>query len=420
MSDWRARVRPVIEFVSPEGNTFTALWQKNKKPIEKKLGIFSYPKLNGAIVQDLGNSGTRYPLTVFFDGIDNDIESARFVSSFSESGTWQVNHPVDGILTLQPVSINQDINPTENGSYTLVETEWIQPVSDEVIKSTSELASEIDAGKIEVNTQASSQAQDVTQDLAGEQIAIKQATEKGQTAFQQNLKNIYEISSTAAAQVDAISAAITATITATTINTLSLAGQIQALIITPGLVVTDLGSKIDAYKKMVADIFNFSPTTTLKDDKNTVLIQESFLSGIIAATADMITIAEFDTKLQVLQTIEDILSLYNSIIDGLDDIMSNFSSEDFDLQYFSQSESFQSATQLLASIIAYLLRVSFNLKIEKTIILDQDKAPIRIVIEQYGELGENDILLDQFIESNNLKGNEILVIPGGKSVVVYV
>ena len=35
MSDWLQRVRPTIQFTSPVGNTFEALWISNTTPQEK-------------------------------------------------------------------------------------------------------------------------------------------------------------------------------------------------------------------------------------------------------------------------------------------------------------------------------------------------------------------------------------------------
>ena len=146
---WKDRVRPEIKFTSPDGNIFTALWRKNRQPVEKKLGIFNYPKLNGSIVQDLGINGNRYPLTFYFTGLDHDRTTELFVKAFEESGTWQVVHPIRGNLILQPVSINPDYNPVENGTYSLIDTEWIEPIIDEIIKSTSELASKVKRKQID-------------------------------------------------------------------------------------------------------------------------------------------------------------------------------------------------------------------------------------------------------------------------------
>ena len=417
---WKDRVRKEIKFTSPNGNQFTALWQKNRMPKEKKLGIFNYPKLNGSIVQDLGIKGTRYPLTFYFTGLDHDLETDKFEKAFDETGTWIVIHPIKGNLDLQPVSINPDYNPVDNGTYSLIQTEWIEPIIEESLKSISELGSIVKRKQIDLNIQAIAQFKG-TQASAAEKISIVQNIRKAVIAFQNSMKSIYDKVSAVSAKVVEVRNQIESTITQAVINVAALAGQIQQLVSLPGLIVTDIKSKLELYAEMATDIIDgLSPSGTNKADNNTALVQEIFLSAISASMADNVTIAEYDTREQIIDTIEDITSLSNNITDGLDDIMADFSSNDFDLQYYSQSESFSAAMILLANMIAYLLRVSFDLKTVKTIRLDQDKSPIRIVIEEYGELGENDKLLDFFIASNNLKANEILIIPGGKEIVIYV
>jgi len=413
------RVRKDIQFTSPEGNVFKALWQKNRKPKEKNLGIFNYPKLNGSEVQDLGTTGTRYPITFYFVGINHDKETQRFEKAFLEFGTWEVIHPVDGNLILQPVSINPDINPVENGTYSLIQSEWIEPIKKDTIKSTAELGAKVKRKKIDLNIQSANQF-NLTLLSAAEKISAIQSIRKSIVAFQNAMKNIYNKVSAVAAKITAIRNQIESTITAAVMNIAALAGQIQSLVELPGLIQMDIKSKIKAYKEMATGILNLSPDGTDKSSKNIVLVQEIFLSSVSASMADTITTAEYSTRSQVIEVIEDILELYNNIAEGLDAVMNSFSSNDFDLQYYSQSESFSSAMILLANMIAYLLRVSFDLKVEKTIRLDIDKSPIRIVIEQYGELGENDILLDMFISANKLKGNDIFIIPSGREVVVYV
>jgi len=413
------RVRKDIQFTSPEGNVFKALWQKNRKPKEKNLGIFNYPKLNGSEVQDLGTTGTRYPITFYFVGINHDKETQRFEKAFLEYGTWEVIHPVDGNLILQPVSINPDINPVENGTYSQIQSEWIEPIKKDTIKSTAELGAKVKRKKIDLNIQSANQF-NLTLLSAAEKISAIQSIRKSIVAFQNAMKNIYNKVSAVAAKITAIRNQIESTITAAVMNIAALAGQIQSLVELPGLIQMDIKSKIKAYKEMATGILNLSPDGTDKSSKNIVLVQEIFLSSVSASMADTITTAEYSTRSQVIEVIEDILELYNNIAEGLDSIMNSFANNDFDLQYYSQSESFSSAMILLANMIAYLLRVSFDLKVEKTIRLDQDKSPIRIVIEQYGTLGENDILLDMFISANKLKGNDIFIIPSGREVVVYV
>ncbi len=62
MADYRDRLRPDIQLISPEGTIFIALWSGNDRSQDKKVGIFDYPLVDGSTVQDLGVSAAPYPL----------------------------------------------------------------------------------------------------------------------------------------------------------------------------------------------------------------------------------------------------------------------------------------------------------------------------------------------------------------------
>jgi len=91
-----------------------------------------------------------------------------------------------------------------------------------------------------------------------------------------------------------------------------------------------------------------------------------------------------------------------------------------DTQYFSQSASFSDSLGLIAQAAQFLLLKSFDLAVEKRFNLKTDEAPIFTTIKEYGTLGEGDANFDFFIETNNLKGNDILLMKSGREVVVYV
>jgi hypothetical protein len=40
-------------------------------------------------------------------------------------------------------------------------------------------------------------------------------------------------------------------------------------------------------------------------------------------------------------------------------------------------------------------------------------------VTEYGSLGDADANYDLFVRSNNLSGNDILLIPAGREVVIY-
>lgn len=88
---------------------------------------------------------------------------------------------------------------------------------------------------------------------------------------------------------------------------------------------------------------------------------------------------------------------------------------DIDKQFISQSVGYSTVQNLYALTMQYLLSQFFNLKIEKRFTLKNKRSPLEITVTEYGTLDDYDL----FIESNQLSGDEILILPAGKEIVIY-
>jgi prophage DNA circulation protein len=127
------------------GNGFFAKWKGDPRSLEKRIGEFGFPGRPGSIIQDLATKAARYTLTIFFDGADNDIESQRFFDTVqNESGAWLVDHPVYGPIELQPLSVREMSNPVDSGNVTEMQTEWVEPLNEETLKTSRQIWAEND------------------------------------------------------------------------------------------------------------------------------------------------------------------------------------------------------------------------------------------------------------------------------------
>jgi len=144
MSDWRDRLKETIVFNSPNGNSFEAKWRGDERSIQKRIGEFGFPGRSGSIVQDLGSKAARYPLTIYFDGADNDLNAARFFDAvYNEKGPWLVGHPIYGTIELQPVSVTEKAQPVESGNITEISSEWVETLNEETLETTRQMWAEI-------------------------------------------------------------------------------------------------------------------------------------------------------------------------------------------------------------------------------------------------------------------------------------
>lgn len=419
---WIDRLKKTIVLTSPTGQVFEGKWAGNSISAEKKLGIFEYPNIIGTLTQDIGVTGTRYPLTIYFDGPDNDIISIQFMKALTtESGPWLIIHPVLGSLSLQLTTTTGDIGPVESGGLTKFDTEWIEALDSNVTKSIPELASDIINQAIETNTTAAEQAvSEIKQDTASEKLATELAVNGSVVEITDNLKSLYETVPELNAQITSIVSAIQDTITQTTIDILALAGEIQTLVQLPATATTDIESRLTSYTNMILDVIGLLPSGTKVEDKNIVSVQELTLSAAIVAIAQISSSGSLDTRNQAILAAATISDQFTDITNALDNVQDNFIYKDIDLQYFSQSASFSDASIIIGEALEYLLLASYELKIEKRLTMAYPRAPIEVTVTEYGTLGLNDENFDLFIASNKLKNNELLILPANKEVVVYV
>ena len=418
---WRDRLRQTITLTSPEGNIFEAKWKGNSRSMDKKLGLFEFPKVKGTKVQDLDIGSARYPLTIFFDGENHDQESDRFFKACSERGVWNIIHPVKGSLDLQLISVKENIEPVESGNVTQFDMEWIEPLKDSEVPSLFQQRSTIDSQIDELNSTSSDQIDsNVLQETAAQTSSFEATVNSVVKSVEKFLAPVYELQAEINSQVLSIKRGVNSLLSAPVLDIVSIAGQIQALVQLPALAIADVNSRIEAYQGFISAALDFSPDTAQTKDRNIVAVQELALTSALASISFVSSTGELASRLQAIELINLNTELFKDITDALDATQELFKDEIIDDQYFSQSESYSDALLMISQTISYLLRSAFDLSIEKRFVLEKMRSPIEITISEYGDLGEDDINFDLFITSNGLKGNDILILPEGREVLVYV
>jgi prophage DNA circulation protein len=422
LSDWRSRLRPEIKLTSPDGQTFTASWQGNDIEGAKRVGVFEYPLVDGAVTQDLGAGALSWPLTLFFEGDTHDTQARDFARIFlAQRGLWKVVHPQYGTLTLQALTVKLSADPTQSANVSKVETSWIEPASADIQASTSELGAQVSAQVDVVNAATGAQFADQADLTDAEGSAsVADAATKGLGQVQASPLAI--LAAQEAEVQSAFDAAYTSAMAALALTPMDLVAAtagMQNLMQLPALIRADLGAKITAYTALAQGIVeSFVPGTDVAA-LNGVAVSELFLTSALTGVAMSVSISEPATREQAIQAITDITALFATVTAALDAAQTATAGNTSDAQYFSHSKTYADLARLLGLAVAFLLRLSFDLKIAKRFTLSSPRAPIEITITEYGELGEEDVNLDFFIASNHLQGDDIILLSAGREVVVY-
>lgn len=419
---WLNETRETIKLTSPQGSIFEALWIGNERSFERKLGIFSPPSFRGDIVQDLGVKSWQYPLTIYFEGAFHNKEAERFsTTAYNETGQWEVIHPTKGALILQLASLAEAILPVENGNYTAFDTQWIEPANQERLVSIDELASSI--------------LSDVSNALEDAQVIFEQSRTGLYELVQSTINSInvvvgiYTNTIGVFAQTNAIAqdafesaqVALTSALSNFDIENPDLSDVSSAL---ADIVFSISESSIDfsqifpVYQNAINQIIGQIPAEITDDDFNTILAYEFSILLCLIVFGKVITEIEFMTRVEILTIVENMISILNTAITALDNAMLEFNTYPIEDQYYSLSGQYTSVINLYTKIYQFLMVQFFNAKIEKRITLKKPRSPIEITVTEYGkENFEENYQL--FLDSNELSGTDILLLPEGREVVIY-
>ncbi len=423
---WEYRVRKNITLTSPTGQEFNAKWKGDPREFKKKLGVFEYPRVRGGLVQDLDFETTKYTFNIFFDGRDHDKEANQFFNACKERGQWEIIHPVHGGMALQLSSVSEDVQPVSSGGVTRFTTKWIESLDAKFVAAPAETAAQLTNKTEELNISAAQQFAN----------NVSQAAEAGTQAIAKTTEFIVEVSNKTTGplfqSLDALNSIVTATqrgiqdtITQATIIVKSLSGQVQNLLQTPAYGIPRADEKVKSFAETVSALSSQLPQDSFpisvdpQNMKNKVATLELALVALVGSFAQTVRLSDLETREQAISLAEAIQDGYKDIVDNLDGSQEAFNNYPADVQYTSQLESFSDATSLVNLAVRHLISISPDLQIERRFVLESPRSPIQIVLDEYGTLGENDRLLDIFIDTNQLKGDDILMLDRGREVVVY-
>lgn len=424
---WKDRVYPEIKLISPTGIEYIASWRGGPRDAERALGVFKSPSISGAIVQDLERGAITYTLTLMFSGEDHDLVVENFFKECgSTKGIWEVIHPVKGRLNLQLISYSEAIEPVLSGNVTIVTTDWIEPRLPEITINAALVKSQTFDNILELNAVEAEQFKEqISQDTFEEQAGIRSRVQKVLDIYLVTMDSLIKRTAEIQARINYIRKQIIENIVAPVIVIDRLAGQIQNLIQIPVKATDNIENAIALYKKFILSTISISPEGIVNPfilevlTRNQAFIDEIFLLSTLGSVMNITVSGKLTTRSQTISISNEVIQQFETVVDILDQYQEFFEIKLADAQYFSQSKSYNRCNDMLASTLRYLILASFNLKIEKLIILKEPKPPVFIAQEEYGRIGENDDSLNFLIKSNKLSGNDILLLPAGRELKIY-
>lgn len=428
--NWRERIGEAnIIFTSPETSTeFTAKWIDSSKSVDKKVGLFDYPNIQGTVAQDLKSSSNRFSINFRFVDYENNDLFARdfFVIAAKEKGQWTIIHPVYGQLGLQLISMRED-KQANQGGFTTISTEWIESIDEDELLTQRELAGLVDGQCSIVQLNSIEQfVKDCDQTSKALRSVVENTVEGIDNVVDFVLSPLFAVENVVSTAMTSVRIGIQGSIDAVLLPLSELAGQLQNLVNIPLLATQDTKARLTKYAALREGLTALLPSgdnsitatwSTDKEKRNNIITAEvASVSSIVAFSQILLTANDITNRAQVLDLAQQLLDEFSSLLAAYDEQQENQETALIEDQYISNSVVYNDLVLLIGLTLKYIVGLISDLNIEKKITLDRPRSTAELCISEYGTLDK----YDDIINTNGLKGSEILWLPAGKEVTLYV
>jgi len=438
---WADRIREAA-YNSPNGTRIVFDYENVRKSFDKKTTAFNFPDADGTFIQDMGHTGRRYPLRVFFWGDNHDVQASAFEAALQERGVGKLEHPMYGAVDVVPFgTITQRDDLKTSANQTVIEVTFWETIDLIYPASQSDPASNVLSAVDEYNIAAAAEFEDVTSlDSAVEQSSFKNIYTSLLDNVKSGLQVVADVQEDVQKQFNAINDSINEGIDVLISQPLALAFQTILLIQAPARAIANIKARLESQANLFTSItsgggagggvssvdtrlnsYDNLTDATITGDKaiitpgtdsrnsNEFHTNDLYVSTYVTGSIISVVNNRFTTKTEALEAADFILEQFAEVVAWRDD---NFES----LGELDVGKAYQQLQEAVAVTVGFLVEISFTLKQERKLILDRNRTIIDLVGELYGSTDDQ---LDFFITSNSLTGSEILELPKGREIVYY-
>jgi hypothetical protein len=333
-------------------------------------------------------------------------EEAAFFDVIKERGAATVTQPDKAeTLNIQPLSISKSLDLVNDVTRVRYTVTFVTSRLPGEITSTRALFTSIQS-KGTASVEAAGTVLEAQQDVNTLTAASRQVSR-----FSDALNDATRILNVAASDLEA-------SIEDVVDNPVRAVIAFNQLIEQPGIIYNRLADKVKGYQDLIVALLNIEtyPGQTAIQKANDLLLAEALVAAVIAAKTTAAIESGYDTKQQVLGIASQLVTDYAYSRDTLDSYQSS--------GFFQQTGTTQESTSVLVnSTAAFLYSISFDLKTEYVYTTEGPTTIYDIMAEYYTKKVEEEgeiRTLDYIVGTNNITGGELIEIPHGREVLVYV
>jgi len=386
----------------------------------------SVGKLKSTVVNDNGVSLRKLPLSLEFAGDDHDIDATKFLASAANTGEVFVQLPYGNEIRCHTNTVRRSYSVVNDVAVTKVDIDFVECTGKTTpIGGKSQLAQLLEKSA-NVNSAAAGTFNSLKINNQKELTGITGVFTSAVNSVNALLRPLIEGEQDAVAQFDATVENILNNIDEIQDDAETLAKQTATLISLPTKFVDDVVAVVDKYKSLINEVF---PSTTddiekSNDGRNQSINAAFFGGAAVSAVSASLSSSTYQTTSEAISAVEELQNIHDTYRAAVDDIQDSFNDPSILIEdRFVQDGSLDTPLNDLAQDAAgNLVDVAFDLKKEVVLILEQETTAINLAIEYYpDEFIEDEVAaLDFVIETNKLTGDELLLIPRNRELVVYV
>lgn len=399
---WKERVDNIkFSITTGDGKTYFPLYKGGETERTYNTSSFEFISVYGTLVDRKKPQSRKIPLVFWFQGALNIEQADEFEASADDPRPWKVNHPFYGIISGQPISIKRDDSSLNITEVTVPFWESIDadyPVSNFTVKDNTRdnhnsvyvaagqsYVTNVDFASADISKNAQSIA-----DMAGNMKSIQDDTTYAQ--FQNTLN----------AGLKAIDKMLE--------DPLNAINSIQAFLDLPSTYEQAIKGRIGSY----LNIYNRLKTSikTLADKK---YFESAGASTIASMAVVMVNPEAGDYVLvsDVENMTAKLAATYNDYMETLDSL--RVSVYDVNNTYNADATVQTELNNLVNFTVANLYNMSFETKRERIVFTDKKTNAI-LLTHRYLGMDDDDVNLATFIQTNNIKLNELFAIDKGREI----
>ena len=379
---------------------------------------------------DLGIAGRDVTLECLFIGKTHDADSEKFTNALCETGKSHLRLAYGDEFTVNVLdfSVKNDLLKAVNATVVTVKFH-------ETAKTTYP---ESKTGeKKDIKAAAENTKQAAAQNLADTVEDIKTNATRA-SGFVTNYNKMLNTVSNALNTADSITLnSIMTDILGQDVvnNALTMTSQLQIVMSKSAALASKvtglstfnikipLGSAFDSWRNLISNLItNSTPSGSVSSkglnnlEIDTLLINDTAAVSALASLCATAIDTEFETRKEAVETAKKLIELEETWTEFIETQTSKIT----DLSAVFSRDS--NIVELVASAAGEILNLSYELKVEKTIVLTEDKTLVEIAYENYYDnfKDDPDKTIDYLRTSNDFTDDEFFLLPKGKEVKIYV